>query len=181
MWSLLWNFHLWLHWKLSFWQLSVLPVMKISSKWRHFRFSVTTSLTILSWVFLSYDNGIISNRTPHPRTVEHQIVFSPKPTEIILTKQWWRRKQWDHTAHGLFYLLVMRFSINALRLQDVYRCPDDRHQGPTNQVGCHSQPDGANRPGLPRSNGALPEGMYIVSNFHGSCQLNPNFIFTVNC
>ena len=33
------NFHHWLHWKLSFWQLSVQPVMKISSKWRHFRFS----------------------------------------------------------------------------------------------------------------------------------------------
>ena len=38
--SFWWNFHHWLHWKLSFWQLSVQPVMKISSKWRHFRFSV---------------------------------------------------------------------------------------------------------------------------------------------
>ena len=37
--SFWWNFHHWLHWKLSFWQLSVQPVMKISSKWRHFRFS----------------------------------------------------------------------------------------------------------------------------------------------
>ena len=34
------NFHHWLHCKLSFWQLSVQPVMKISSKWGHFRFSV---------------------------------------------------------------------------------------------------------------------------------------------
>ena len=34
------NFHHWLHRKLSFWQFSVQPVMKISSKWRHFRFSV---------------------------------------------------------------------------------------------------------------------------------------------
>ena len=33
------NFNHWLHWKLSFWQLPVQPVMKISSKWRHFRFS----------------------------------------------------------------------------------------------------------------------------------------------
>ena len=31
------NFRHWLHWKLSFWQLSVQPVMKISSKWWHFR------------------------------------------------------------------------------------------------------------------------------------------------
>ena len=34
------NFNHWLHWKLSFWQLPVQPVMKISSKWRHSRFSV---------------------------------------------------------------------------------------------------------------------------------------------
>ena len=33
------NFNHWLHWKLSFWQLPVQPMMKISSKWRHFRFS----------------------------------------------------------------------------------------------------------------------------------------------
>ena len=37
--SFWWKFHHWLHRKLSFWQLSVQPVMKISSKWRHFRFS----------------------------------------------------------------------------------------------------------------------------------------------
>ena len=34
--SFWWNFNHWLHRKLSFWQLSVQPVMKISSKWRHF-------------------------------------------------------------------------------------------------------------------------------------------------
>ena len=33
------NFYHWLHWKLSFWQLPMQPVMKISSKWKHFRFS----------------------------------------------------------------------------------------------------------------------------------------------
>ena len=37
------NFNHWLHWKLSFWQLPVQPVMKISSKWRRFRFSDTVS------------------------------------------------------------------------------------------------------------------------------------------
>ena len=40
------NFHHWLHWKLSFWQLPVQPVMIISSKWRHFRFCV--------WCFFWY-------------------------------------------------------------------------------------------------------------------------------
>ena len=34
------NFHHWLHRKLSKWQLSVQSVIKISSKWQHFRFSV---------------------------------------------------------------------------------------------------------------------------------------------
>ena len=38
--SSFWNFHHWLHWKLSFWQLSVQPVMIILWKWRHFRFNV---------------------------------------------------------------------------------------------------------------------------------------------
>ena len=33
------NFNHWLHWKLSKWQLSVQPMIKISSKWRHFCFS----------------------------------------------------------------------------------------------------------------------------------------------
>ena len=37
--SFWWNFNHWLHRKLSFWQLSVQPVIKISSKWRHFCFS----------------------------------------------------------------------------------------------------------------------------------------------
>ena len=40
--SFWWNVHHWLHWKLSKWQLPVQPVMKISSKWRHFCFSVIT-------------------------------------------------------------------------------------------------------------------------------------------
>ena len=37
--SFWWNYHHWLHWKLSKWQLPVQSVMKISSKWRHFCFS----------------------------------------------------------------------------------------------------------------------------------------------
>ena len=34
------NFHHWLHWKLSKWQLPVQPVIKILSKWQHFHFCV---------------------------------------------------------------------------------------------------------------------------------------------
>ena len=33
------NFHHWQHWKLSFWQLSLQPALKTSSKWQHLHFS----------------------------------------------------------------------------------------------------------------------------------------------
>ena len=42
--SFWWNVHHWLHWKLSKWQLPVQPVMKISSKWRHFCFSIGSAI-----------------------------------------------------------------------------------------------------------------------------------------
>ena len=50
--SFWWNFHHWLHWKLSKWQLPVQPVMKISSKWRHFRFSVNEQLLIYIYIYI---------------------------------------------------------------------------------------------------------------------------------
>ena len=55
--SFWWNFHHWLHWKLSKWQLPVQPVMKISSKWRHFRFSVNPKLKLPVAKLSSIING----------------------------------------------------------------------------------------------------------------------------
>ena len=46
------NFHHWLHRKLSKWQLSVQSVIKISSKWQHFRFSVKVMFMHCCCVFL---------------------------------------------------------------------------------------------------------------------------------
>ena len=48
------NFNHWLHRKLSKWQLSVQSVIKISSKWQHFRFSVSVHKLTWKWhhVFL---------------------------------------------------------------------------------------------------------------------------------
>ena len=46
------NFHHWLHWKLSFWQLPMQPLMKVSSKWQHFHFSDGDNF-FLSKVFFS--------------------------------------------------------------------------------------------------------------------------------
>ena len=40
MWSFWRNLRHWMHWKLSFWQVPMQPVTKISSKWRHFHFSL---------------------------------------------------------------------------------------------------------------------------------------------
>ena len=58
------NLNHWLHWKLSLWQLSVYPVIKLSSKWRHFDFSqylcttifnIDTVVTLSKHRFLSSD------------------------------------------------------------------------------------------------------------------------------
>ena len=42
------NFHQWLLWNLSFWQLSMQPVIETSSKWRHFRFNESVGWNHLS-------------------------------------------------------------------------------------------------------------------------------------
>ena len=72
--SFWWNFHHWLHWKLSFWQLPVQAVMKISSKW-HFHFSAATctwwyhdKITISSLLSLCEGNPSVSSRFPHKWT-----------------------------------------------------------------------------------------------------------------
>ena len=46
------NFHHWCHWKLSFWQLPVQPVMKVSSKW-HLHFSVCEENLLVTREFSS--------------------------------------------------------------------------------------------------------------------------------
>ena len=53
------NFHHWLHRKLSKWQLSVQSMIKISSKWQHFRFSELRrtaggSAHWVVWLWLSF-------------------------------------------------------------------------------------------------------------------------------
>ena len=45
------NLHHWLHWKLSKWQLSVQSLMKISSKWQHFRFSDIESVFLAQYLW----------------------------------------------------------------------------------------------------------------------------------
>ena len=72
--SFWWNFHHWLHWKLSKWQLPVQPVMKISSKWRHFRFSVR-------------DKGGTSAIVTTPRVQTSAQLYTPNTT-----KMWHSRK-----------------------------------------------------------------------------------------
>ena len=66
--SFWWNFHHWLHWKLSFWQLPVQPVIKISSKW-HFHFSDIIPHTEPSWSINSIALHISTN--PRVPTIHH--------------------------------------------------------------------------------------------------------------
>ena len=80
--SFWWNFHHWLHWKLSNWQLPVQPVMKISSKWRHFRFSGgswdhTTAL-VLSWCSRAscHATTMLTHVIPWPTTPASQASWS---------------------------------------------------------------------------------------------------------
>ena len=63
--SFWWNFHHWLHWKLSFWQLQVQPLMKILPKWWHFRFSGWRHVASLIVVIIVWNDGLLS--------------FGPKP------------------------------------------------------------------------------------------------------
>ena len=50
------NFHHWLHWKLWEWQLPMLPVMEMSSKWPHFCFEELCDISYkpkqTKWVLL---------------------------------------------------------------------------------------------------------------------------------
>ena len=55
--SFWWNLHHWLHRKLSKWQLSVQPVMKLSSKWWHFRFSDHINVMIWVWWYLDQNTS----------------------------------------------------------------------------------------------------------------------------
>ena len=68
------NFNHWLHWKLSFWQLPVQPVMKISSKWRHFRFSVTDMTS--------------KDRNTH-RNVDDFLLKLLVPQVTKMSSKWW--------------------------------------------------------------------------------------------
>ena len=68
--SFWWNYHHWLHWKLSKWQLPVQPVMKISSKWRHFRFSDTINLGTVCFALLRC-GWVINSLRPGNAYIRH--------------------------------------------------------------------------------------------------------------
>ena len=84
------NFHHWLHWKLSFWQLSVQPVMKISSKWRHFPFSVMLVFGLISvsiiHILLGYFTGtgtIAPVLMKQPWRMNHQYMMTSSNGNIL--------------------------------------------------------------------------------------------------
>ena len=86
--SFWWNFHHWLHRKLSKWQLPVQPVMKISSKWQHFHFSIKMNFHI---------SGNISQKL-HPMTwfpMFHYIYLSTWPRQKVGGQDAWVFDVWE--------------------------------------------------------------------------------------
>ena len=79
------NFHHWLHWKLSKWQLPVQPVMTISSKWRHFSCSEITQLsTIEISLEITYQNFIqISQGPTRSDVLPGWVMGCPKRVQIF--------------------------------------------------------------------------------------------------
>ena len=75
-----WHFHHWLHWKLSFWQLPVQPVMKILSKW-HFRFSVCYWILITQSLTCSYCSTM---------KWQNQLFFVPMISYVYILSREWR-------------------------------------------------------------------------------------------
>ena len=97
------NFHHWLHRKLSKWQLSVQSVIKISSKWQHFRFSVNPK-SLISQRFIQWLVQIINKETikdPLHCTCVRRIEWWPtnyphkwlilRKFHVLTSSQWWDR------------------------------------------------------------------------------------------
>ena len=55
--SFSWNFHLWLHWELLFWQFPGQPMRKTSSKWQQFRFNEFLSNGKISMIGIKSSEG----------------------------------------------------------------------------------------------------------------------------
>ena len=68
-----WNFHYWLHWKLSKWQLSMQPVMKMSSKWHLFQCMIEEILRCFQCldIKLAPKRGLVVNFIVIDRTDSH--------------------------------------------------------------------------------------------------------------
>ena len=81
------NFHHWLHWKLSFWQLPVQPVMNISSKWRLFRFSAVRHLVFSDDLF-SIRCCEISWQWPSSKCLTSNIKIMHESNEFLSNIEW---------------------------------------------------------------------------------------------
>ena len=78
------NFNHWLHWKLSFWQLPVQPVMKISSKWWHFRFSG------IAWMRYPFNMSRHGDTHCVGGAAHHWCIdLAPNRWQAITWTQWW--------------------------------------------------------------------------------------------
>ena len=96
------NFNHWLHWKLSFWQLPVQPVMKISSKWRHSRFSVCGGNSAVSGGFSSQSPAILKGN------LCHDVIMSQNTSYLKFWVVIWDLQRW--------YIYFSPFAIDIIAM-----------------------------------------------------------------
>ena len=116
------NFHHWLHRKLSKWQLSVQSVIKISSKWHHFRFSEWLPGTdpfywhgfilIPPWI----SNYIHNIKCPFPNFTGHMITYPCWDQSWFLSVKGARGQHASFLTSGYtFFPWGIRYSISFSR------------------------------------------------------------------
>ena len=90
------NFRHWLHWKLSFWQLSVQPMTKILPKWLHLRFNVhvESSYFWYSWEIFQVPPVLWATQVPlGPWETRDQQDLLESPEPLVRQDLWDLREE----------------------------------------------------------------------------------------
>ena len=128
------NFHHWLHWKLSFWQLPVQPVMNISSKWRPFCFSdqqrqvgayqrYANANDYTVWLFLKAMMGLLNVHSTQHR-FENDALYT---SNWLMQVSWVIWKSWEDGSREAPLQILPVDNVNQIqgisRATSSIRCP----------------------------------------------------------
>ena len=109
--------HHWLHRKLSKWQLSVQSVMKILSKWLHFRFSVE-----VSWPWGRYHYGELD----HGRfgvVPSDNVLKSMRKANWLVDTTWYHVVSTNQSALPIDFIIVVRGTIRTRPVASFTQAP----------------------------------------------------------